>query len=51
LFFNFSVHDVLRLQFLKDEVLVESVAARDQIQEIELAMACPEIEQGSTQGR
>ncbi|MBC7121806.1 MAG: hypothetical protein H5T94_00920 [Pseudothermotoga sp.] len=51
LFFNFSVHDVLRLQFLKDEILVESVAARDQIQEIELAMACPEIEQGSTQGR
>lgn len=51
LFLNFSVHDVLRLQFLKDEILVESVAARDQIQEIELAMACPEIEQGSTQGR
>ncbi|WP_448536315.1 hypothetical protein [Pseudothermotoga sp.] len=51
LFFNFSVHDVLRLQFLKDETLVESVAARDQIQEIELAMACPEIEQQPAQGR
>lgn len=47
LFFNCSVHDVLRLQFLQDEILVSSVSARDQIEEIELAMACPELKEPS----
>jgi hypothetical protein len=52
IFFNCTVHDVLRLQFLQDGVLVNSVSSRDQIREIELAMACPEIEQHSfSEGR
>ncbi|WP_448522440.1 hypothetical protein [Pseudothermotoga sp.] len=45
LFFNCSVHDILRLQFLKNEVHVSTVSASDQIKEIELAMNCPEIEE------
>jgi len=42
-FLNCSVHDVLRFQFLEKEVLVSTVSVRDQIQELEMAMKCPDI--------
>lgn len=42
-FLNCSVYDILRFQFLEKEVLVSTVSARDEIQELELAMGCPDI--------
>ncbi|MEJ5229554.1 MAG: hypothetical protein WHT65_06095, partial [Pseudothermotoga sp.] len=42
-FLNCSVYDTLRFQFLEKEVLVSTVSARDEIQELELAMNCPDI--------
>lgn len=44
IFLNASVHDVLRIQLMRDEMDLLSVTSRQQIDEILWALSCPQLE-------